>query len=390
MITPQEIRRQATGWYKSFLIAWLQMEDLPLEIRFGKVKTSGILEDFTTLHQAIRQLRKESKEEQGFGYTIDFKETDTRKAGKQWLPSRIYFETTEDYLQFLKKEKEFRAFMQDAGLIRRELPELEAWLLGHPLRVVENAGKWEDLLKVCRYFTDNPVPGLYIRELPVKVHTKFIEENTPVLTSLLDFLLPAFVQPEEKDFRKRFNLKYDEPLLRIRLLDKEMACTYLSGIHDLSIPLSQFDTLHIPCRRVFILENKTSFSNIYNFLTLPQLKDSLAIFGEGYKLRLLKNISWLQNKSIYYWGDIDAHGFEMLSLLRSYFPQTQSFLMDAATFRRFKQYAVKGTDFYRSSLPHLTTEETQLFYHLLGLEDKNRLEQERIPHTYVLEKMSNI
>ncbi|MBC7922391.1 MAG: hypothetical protein H7Z75_15030, partial [Ferruginibacter sp.] len=32
--------------------------------------------------------------------------------------------------------------------------------------------------------------------------------------------------------------------------------------------------------------------------------------------------------------------------------------------------------------PHLTEEETQLFYHLLQLEDKNRLEQEKIPRTY--------
>lgn len=388
MITPQEIRKQAAGWYKSFFLAWLQMEDFPLEIRFGKVKTSGILEDFATLHQAIQQLKKESKEEQGFGYNIEFKETDTRKAGRQWLPSRIYFETAEDYLKFLKKEKEFRVFTQAVHLIRIELPELEPWVCQHPLKIVENAGKWEELLKVCQYFITHPTPNLYIRELPIKVHTKFIEENTAVLTSLLDFLLPAWIQPEEKDFRKRFNLKYDEPLLRIRLLDADMAQMYLSGIHDLSIPITQFNTLTIPCRRVFILENKTNFSNIFNFLTLPQLKASIAIFGEGYKLRLLKNTVWLQDKSIYYWGDIDTHGFEMLSLLRSYFPQTQSFLMDIGTFRTFNKYTVKGTDFYRNSLPHLTGEEMQLFYHLLNLEDKNRLEQEKLPQVYVLEKMS--
>ncbi len=390
MITPQEIRKQAANWYKSFLTAWLQGETMPLEIRFGKVKTSDILEDFASLHQAIQSLKKTSKEELGFGYCIEFREVATRRAGTQWLPSRIYFETDEDYLKFLKKEKEFRDFTESAGLIRFRIPELEPWLYQHPLKVIENAGKWADLLEVCQYFISNPNPNLYIRELPVKVHTKFIEENTAVITSLLDFLVPNSIQPAEKDFRKRFNLKYDEPLLRIRLLDEEVARVHLGGINDLSIPLSQFNALTIPFERVFILENKTNFSNIFNFLTLPHLTGSVAIFGEGFKLRLLGHTTWLRDKPIYYWGDIDAHGFEMLSVMRGYFPQTRSFLMDAETFRTFKKFAVKGAEYYRSSLPHLTGEELQLFYHLLQLEDKNRLEQERIPQAFVLEKMCSL
>ncbi len=235
------------------------------------------------------------------------------------------------------------------------------------MNVVENAYNWEDLLKVCHYFMANTNPDLYIRELPIKVHTKFIEENTAVLTSLLDFLVKEHSQPDEKDFRRRFNLKYDEPLLRIRILDEELALSYFSGINDMSIPLTQFNSLNIHFDKVFILENKTNFSNIFNFLTLPHLKGSVAIFGEGFKLRLLKNTSWLRDKEIYYWGDIDAHGFEILSLLRGYFPQTRSFLMDAKTFNTFKRYAVKGPAFYRSSLPNLTEEETYLFHRLLQL-----------------------
>jgi hypothetical protein len=387
MITVAEIRKQAAGWYKPFLAAWLADESLPLEIRFGKVKTASILDDFTALDGEIKNLKKESKEELGFGYTVEFKETVTRKAGRQWLPARIFFETPADYLKFLRKEKEFGAFTQSVAFIRREMPELEAWLRGHPQQVIDNAGQWEDLLRVCAYFRANPAPRRYIRELPVQVHTKFIEENTAVLTSLLDFLLPGHVQTEEKDFRRRFNLRYDEPLLRLRILDAEVARTHLAGIDDLSIPLSQFNALRIDCARVFILENKTNFSNIFNFLTLPQLRGSVAVFGEGFKLRLLRQAAWLRDKHIYYWGDIDAHGFEILSLLRGYFPQTRSFLMDANTFRMFKKYAVKGPDFYRSTLPHLTREETELFYHLLGLTDKNRLEQERIPQAFVLEQL---
>lgn len=91
------------------------------------------------------------------------------------------------------------------------------------IKVIESAGKWEYLLKVCHYFIANSAPDMYIREFSIKVHTKFIEENIPILTSLLDFLIGYYGNTNEKDFRKRFNLKYDQPLLRIRILDDELA-----------------------------------------------------------------------------------------------------------------------------------------------------------------------
>ncbi|HEX8529569.1 MAG TPA: Wadjet anti-phage system protein JetD domain-containing protein, partial [Cytophagales bacterium] len=72
------------------------------------------------------------------------------------------------------------------------------------------------------------------------------------------------------------------------------------------------------------------------------------------------------------------------------FPKTRSFLMDTETFRAFKKYTVKGADFYRTSLPHLTPEETHLFYHLLRLEDHNRLEQERIPQAFVVQRLHEV
>ncbi len=111
MITPEDIRKQALSWYKPFLQAYLLGEPFPLEIRFGKVRSSRILEDFATLDKEIKKLKALSKEESGCGYTIEFKETDTCKAGRQWLPASIYFESAEDYLRFLKKEKEFAAFI---------------------------------------------------------------------------------------------------------------------------------------------------------------------------------------------------------------------------------------------------------------------------------------
>ena len=40
---------------------------------------------------------------------------------------------------------------------------------------------------------------------------------------------------------------------------------------------------------------------------------------------------WLEQAYVYYWGDIDTHGFAILHRARTYVPHLQSILMDEAT-----------------------------------------------------------
>ena len=93
--------------------------------------------------------------------------------------------------------------------------------------MIEYGNRWYDLLKVCRYFQQNPKPNLYIRELPIPVHTKFIEQNQGILRSLLEAVLPVNqLVPVEGEreflFEKWFALKYREPLIRWRFLDDSL------------------------------------------------------------------------------------------------------------------------------------------------------------------------
>lgn len=57
-------------------------------------------------------------------------------------------------------------------------------------------------------------------------------------------------------------------------------------------------------------------------LTFPRVDNSIVLFGRGYNISSLKHINWLKTTEIYYWSDMDVQGFEMLSQIRSYFPQT--------------------------------------------------------------------
>lgn len=390
MITPEDIKTKVESWYKEFLIATIRSESFfPKDVRFGKIKHSDILENLSRIDLDIQNLRRESKEYKGHGYTIEFIRRNDRSISYQHFPNRISFDTEQDYLKYIHKEKEFLAFKQAVGQITERIPRLYDWLLQNPLEVIKNVGEWDGLLKVCEYFIKNPRPDKYIRELPIGVHTKFIEEKKAIIKHLLDYLIEDYVNRDEDDFEKRFGLKYKEPLIRLRILDEDISRKYFSGLTDISIPQSDINNLNIDPDRVFIIENKTSFSNIFNFLTLPLLRRTMAIFGNGFQLSLLKDTKWLKDKQIIYWGDIDPHGFQMLSQMRSYFPQTQSLMMDFETFNAFQEFVVQGSETIVSHLDNLIPKEDMLFKHLLSTK-QNRLEQEKINQAFALMKIETL
>lgn len=78
-------------------------------------------------------------------------------------------------------------------------------------------------------------------------------------------------------------------------------------------------------RRVFITENKV------NGLTFPPVLDALVVFGLGYGVESLAGVPWLHDVQLFYWGDIDAHGFRILAAFRTAFPSVRSMLMDGTT-----------------------------------------------------------
>lgn len=139
----------------------------------------------------------------------------------------------------------------------------------------------------------------------------------------------------------------------------------------------------LPAHTVLITENRT------NFLTLPPLRGTIALQGQGYAVSRLGRAPFLKGKRILYWGDIDAHGFEILAVLRREFPQTESLMMDAQAWTTFAEFRVNGTRSQNSPeqyLPFLDPDETVL-YRVVS-EKVIRLEQERIPQRYVEAELS--
>jgi hypothetical protein len=380
VLTPGDIRQKAARLYLPFLRAWLQEElFFPLDLPVGRLPT-----DYLVLRKTARDLQAQSKEQRGFGYTLEYQVQQKRVSGTQTLPVRVVIETKQDFLHLIEKEVEFVQFRQNVALIRALLPQLEDWMRRYPQRVIEQHEIWSDLLTVCRYFLEHPRPQMYMRELPIGVHTKFIEQHRGIVRELLEQILPAEgMTPEAVSFEQRFGLREKEPLVRVRLLDGQLHKRYNLPLTELSVPASQFVKLDLlRGQRCIVAENEMTF------LTLPSQRDAFALFGSGFMVHNLARVPWLTECPIFYWGDLDAQGFQILSRLRAVFPHVTSVMMDQETLSAFADFCVESTPCSIRQLPHLTPGEHDLFFHLA--ESSLRLEQERISHTYALIQLERL
>jgi len=397
MISVKEIKSKALRWWndKSLLRSIIDgtsyfPKDIP---QIGLIKNSEKAVAFLALSEEQKILHQSSKEVLGYGYSLEWEEINHQKIGRNRFIRRIYIDSLEDYLSLVNKRKEYENFSEDVILILRDLPDLKEWITINPLEVIRHHGNWSAILEICKYFLHSHVfNNFYVRELPIKAHTKFLEYNKGLFTSLLDFLLPPdkieSIHSGQRNFERRYGLKYNQPLIRLKILDQTISNDFFSGLSDISIPESDLVNLKIPIKNAIIMENKTNYSNILNFLSLPLIQGTIAIFGSGFRVWLLKRASWLSSVKIYYWGDIDVQGFQILSQLRGYHPTTRAIMMDFKTLNAFKEYWDVGTESTMNTPENLTDEEKELFLYLQ--QNNLRLEQEKINHEFVLKTFASL
>ena len=368
--------------------AWIRRESLfPLTINLPRPTDKELLHDFSDLHQQISRLQKGLSDLPGV--TLLQQEIQYQTMGRQRIPAAIEFADMSALARFLGQASAWRSFCNESERLLTAFPSLASWLIENPTQLEKQAGHWPELIAVCRYFCAHPRPGCYLRQLNIPgVDTKFIELHRAILKNILDQLLPADAIDQtvtglsDHGFERRFGLRYEEPQIRFRLLDPQLAAEF-AGASDITLNLSDFAKLDLLVDRVFITENKV------NGLAFPEARNALVIFGLGYGVQLLKDVPWLSACQINYWGDIDSHGFAMLSQLRSYFPKARSLLMDESTLLACRP--LWGTESAETAhkaeqLPNLHENEQLLYQQLKDhWQPCLRLEQERIPYPLLQE-----
>jgi hypothetical protein len=379
--TPASIAEQVlVRWNRGeILAARLTGETLfPLEMRLKGPSAREVADRFGEVQDWTRDLARASSDSRGFGFALRLETLRNRVQGRNELPVAAIIATESDALRLIRRQAEAERFEALADSTLACHPTLRPWLVRHPLIALEHAEHWERLLAVLDWFAAHPRPGLYLRQLDIPgVDTKFIESHRRLLTELLDAVLPEQAVEREASGVRRFNQRYglrsDPPLVRFRLLDPAL---YICGLDDLSLPPEQFATLKVPVRRVFFTENRT------NGLAFPDCAGSLVVFGLGYGLERLAQVTWLGDVEVHYWGDLDTHGFGILNRLRATLPDSRSFLMDRKTLDAHRTlWGQEPADKRYSGQPsRLTRRERALFDDLRmdRLGERVRLEQERI------------
>ncbi|MET7423626.1 DUF2220 domain-containing protein [Dactylosporangium sp. NPDC005555] len=153
---------------------------------------------------------------------------------------------------------------------------------------------------------------------------------------------------------------------------------------DVAVRVDELAATPLQASTIYVVENEVTY------LALPSAPDAVVIFGGGYALSTLQPLHWLKERQLIYWGDIDTHGFAILSRLRQLFPLTRSILMDRPTLLAHKTQWVHEPTPVSAHLPALDDHEAGLYRDLVedALGPSVRLEQERIRFSAVRTAMS--
>lgn len=218
--------------------------------------------------------------------------------------------------------------------------------------------------------------GRYLRTIDVPgVDTKFVERHRSVLAALLD------VRGSASGFVADLGLAAKPDGIRMRF-DPGFA-GLPSSITEAAFRVDEIADVRLGIAVAVVVENETTF------LSLDPPVDGVLFWGQGFDTDRVGRMRWLSDVPVWYWGDLDTHGFAILDRLRAWLPQTKSFLMDRATLLEHRPRWGSEDQPAAARLARLDPAESALYDDLVS--DRYgvnvRLEQERLDWRWVLEHL---
>jgi hypothetical protein len=227
-----------------------------------------------------------------------------------------------------------------------------------------------DLLCRCaHWFATHDATGLTPRQVPIEgLHAKWLNTRQSLVRELAGVEDLRLLPPHPA----RMHFTYLDPAYR----------STGGRVHD-SATVGDQMTLPYRPRVVVISENKDTA------IGFPQLEGGISIEGVGRGGSTAAAFDWLVSADmVFYWGDMDADGLEILDGFRAAGVPAISMLMNPDAYQRWRRF---GTDVDPRGrplepreprpVPHLTPDESQLYHQLVSAEwsGPRRIEQERIP-----------
>lgn len=232
---------------------------------------------------------------------------------------------------------------------------------------------FDRLTCLLRWFAENPLSGLYLRQLPVPdVDTKWVEKRKGAVGDLVRQLQQA---PENASFHEVLGLRTEPSRMRIRVLCPVLRAQ-VGGLCDIEAPAAEIAALSLSPETCLVVEN------LNTGIALPSMAGVVAFMRLGLAVDQLEAIGWIAAaRKHLYWGDLDTHGFAALARARRRFPGTRSVLMDEETLLSHSSMWVREDKPSRVEAPVGLTSEEQSVYEGLRTNrwgEQIRLEQERI------------
>ncbi|WP_051232321.1 MULTISPECIES: Wadjet anti-phage system protein JetD domain-containing protein [Acidipropionibacterium] len=359
MRTLPELRRWAATKYRRNHRVWISDPDVDVSFPLGLPTEQEALADPDALAAWRRSWHQWHPPE---GAALEWAVRSWPSWGSQRLPLRVRVTSAEGIAGLAGQQSAWARCRQLAGIVTSRWPESSSLADSLPHLVDDIAGlddaDVERLMAMADWLIDHPDSGLLPRQVAVHgIDTKWLEKHR----GLVERLILAITGQEG------IGLASEPQRFRIRVLDVSVSGTTL---HDLTTGVDELDRLVVSPRVVLIVENLTTLA------ALPPVPGVIAVHGRGYAVVQLDRVHWIRDSPILYWGDLDTHGFAILSRCRARMPQTRSVLMTRALVSRFEELAVPEPG-QAHGVSGLTDEEREVF---LDLERRGlRLEQERIP-----------
>jgi hypothetical protein len=308
---------------------------------------------------------------------LEWKRVGGRLVGSNQVPHRAVIDSPDKVWALLRVRRRVETFTQLLDATRHAAPALVEWMTADPMKVLAHEQSWTRVVEVVLWIDRHPTTERYVRHIDVPgVDTKFIEQHRTVLAQLLDRqLAPERIDPAQPParFAERYRFRTKPTYVRVRALARPVPAAF-GPFSEMTVGVDELATSPLDVARVLVVENETTY------LALPPTSGTVAVFGGGYAVRALAPLTWLHDRDLTYWGDIDTHGFAILDRLRQVFPHMTSTLMDEETLLRHRAHWGREATPVMTELAHLTPEEAQLYRDLVAnrYAPTLRLEQERI------------
>jgi hypothetical protein len=241
------------------------------------------------------------------------------------------------------------------------------------------------LLAAIAWFRAHPRSGLTVRSVPVPgMHTKWLAAHRGMLLACLGTLTDSSEVKESTTDENSLDIPADDlDALGLRPLPREISVVLndpslraaVGGLRQMTAPVDELAGLQIHPDAVLIVENKEPA------LAWSDMTGLVIIHSLGNHLDVLSRLPWIRHDRCWYWGDLDRHGFTLLSRARTLISRLESLLMAPGDVETYRSLGVEeDLDRYDQPDSTLTPAEANALAALQLADGKYlRTEQERIP-----------